>query len=63
MQTKISKHDEYYEKVAKFAAEIDTELKVVYIYSTPEDCLKAEKSLALRKLKNSFKYSIQMRIK
>lgn len=63
MKTKISKHDEYYERVEKFAAEIDDEKKVIYIYSTVEDCKRAEKSLALKKLKTLFKYSIQMRIK
>lgn len=62
-QTKISKEDFYLEEVRKFAHATNKDEKYISIYATPEDCLIAEKSHALKKLKNTFKYKIQMAIK
>lgn len=63
MKTKVSAHDKYVEIVQGFAAYVDTEEKVVGIYATPEDSLIANKSKALKNLRNTFKYHIQMLIK
>ena len=60
---KISKHDEYVESAKRHVAYIDTVEKIIGVFATPEDCLKAEKNLAIKKLKNLFKYHIQMVIK
>lgn len=63
MSEKISKHDEYVEKVKEFAVYVDSDIKTVGIYATMEDCEKADKNVYLKKLKNTFKYKIQMVIK
>lgn len=63
MTKKISKQDEYLEEVQKFAAYTNREEHTIGIYATPEDALVAEKSFALNKLKNLFKWRIQMVIK
>lgn len=62
-KVKISKHDYYVGMVEKFASYVDTEEKIVGIYATQEDSLIANTSLALKKLRNTFKYKIQMVIK
>jgi len=60
---KTSKHDEYLQEVEKFSAYVNTKEKIIGIYSTIEDCKIAEKSVALKKMRNIFKYKIQMVIK
>lgn len=60
---KISKHDEYVEAVEKFAVYVNTSEKTVGIYATFEDAEIANKSKALKKLKNTYHYHIQMVIK
>ena len=55
--------DEYTEKVLEFAAYINHNEKVVGIYATNEECVIAESSFALKKLRNLYKYRIQMVIK
>ena len=63
MQTKISKKDEYLDKVSRFAAYVNIDDKTVGIYATHDDCLKAEKSHALKKLRFTYGFKIQMVIK
>lgn len=58
-----SKHDEYLSTVEKFAAYANSKEKIIGIYATNEDMLKAEKSPALKKLRKLFNYKIQMVIK
>lgn len=55
--------EEYIEKVKEFASYVDQKEKVVGIYATNEDALIAEKSFALKKLRNLYKFKIQMVIK
>lgn len=55
--------DVYCDQVAEFAAYLDKKEKIVGIYATNEDSLVAERSLALKKLKNLYGYKIQMVIK
>ena len=61
--TQISKHDEYVALTERFAAYVDTEQKIVGVYSTTEDMIRANKSKALKKLRNVYSYHIQMVIK
>ena len=58
-----TKRDEYISEVEKFAVYVNTEEKIVGIYRTNEDLLKANKNYALKKLKNRFGYRVQMVIK
>lgn len=60
-----SKEDEYISHVseAKFSAYVNREEKVVGIYSDPDDAYEAENNFALRKLRRTYKYKIQMVIK
>lgn len=63
MAEKISKHDEYVEKVKQFAVYVDSDIKTVGIYATNEDAARANRDHALKKLKNLYNYKIQMVIK
>jgi len=63
MAETISKHDEYLEAVKEFAVYVNHEEKIVGIYSTNKDSLKANNSLALKKLIRNEGYKIQMVIK
>lgn len=63
MKTKISKHDEYIEEAKNYCHYVDTTRKTIGVFSTPEDALKANNSIAVKSLKNKFKYHIQMVIK
>lgn len=63
MATKILKEDEYVGRVQKFAVYVDKELRTVGIYATNEDALVANRSKALKKLVNTYKYHVQMVIK
>lgn len=63
VKEKTSKRDEYLERVKSFAAYVDSNENVVGIYATNEDCLIANKSIALKKLQSLFNYKIQMVIK
>ena len=49
---KISKHDEYLQKVEKHAAYVDAENKIIGIYATITDSLKLKKVLLLKNLKH-----------
>ncbi len=60
---KVSKHDEYVEKVKEFAVYVDSEIRTVGIYATNEDATIANKSFALKKLKSLYRYHIQMVVK
>lgn len=59
---KVTKHDEYVESIMKqsFCSYVDSKIMTVGVYSTNEDMLKANKNPILKKLKNLYKYKIQM---
>lgn len=63
MKNKESKHDEYVGEAKKIAAYVNSQEKVIGVYCTNEDMLKAEKNFAIKKLKTLFNYKIQMVIK
>ena len=60
---KTSKHDECVEKVKEIAVYVDSNTKTVGIFCVLEDMITAEKNIYLKKLKNLYKYSVQMVIK
>jgi len=62
-KVKISKRDQYIEIVKKFAAYVDSEEDVAGVYATIDDARIANSSLALKKLRNTFKFKVQMVIK
>lgn len=57
------KENDYIELVSKFAAYVKKKEKVVGIYCTNEDMLKANKNLPLKNLVKVFNYKIQTVIK
>lgn len=64
---KVSKHDETVDstRLQSWCAYVKTDKKemVVGVFNTTEDMVEANKSKLLKKLKGTFKYSIQMVIK
>ena len=60
---KLSAHDKHVEEVQKFdwCAYVKTkEPKTVGVYSSPDKMLAANNNASLKKLKNTFKYGIQL---
>ena len=57
---KVSKHDEYLEKVQEFARYVDTKEKIVGINSDYKNSKIANDSFALKKLRKLYGYKIQM---
>ena len=60
---KDSKLEDYLDRVEKFAVYVDRKERIIEINSRREDLLTANKSYALKKLKNLYKYKIKMVIK
>lgn len=55
-----NKQDEYLDEVSKFAEYINRENKTIGISANPEIAYQAEKSIALKRLKGRYKFTIQM---
>lgn len=63
MSESISKHDEYVDKAREVCAYVDTKTKTIGVYCEVEDMKRANKNFFVDKLRNKFKYKIQMVIK
>ncbi len=59
-KNKATALDNYIEQVESFAVYVDKKNKIVGIYNTLNDCTIAETSYALKRLKNLYKFRIQM---
>ena len=60
---KQTKQEEYLETATKICAYVNTETKIIGVYSTFEDSEIANQSVAVKKLTRLFGYRIQMVIK
>lgn len=63
MKQKATKEYQYIETVESFAAYVNHNEKVIGIYCTNEDMVKANRSRALKSLKTRYKWKVQMVIK
>jgi hypothetical protein len=63
MENKSIKHDEYVELAKQVVAYVDTKELIIGVYCDNDDMRKANKNLAVKKLKSFYNYKIQMVIK
>jgi ABC-type Fe3+-citrate transport system substrate-binding protein len=62
-KVKDAKHDEYVEIAKKIVAYVNPKELIIGVYADVDDMKKANNNLAVKKLKNLYRYKIQMVIK